>query len=60
MQIRDLTGDVQLDYAGDRWKGLREALITEGKTAEQAVELMGRGWQAQYTKDLLEWEEDQE
>ena len=60
MQLRDPTGDTEPDFLSDNWEGLRNVMIEEGRTEDEAVEILKRGWKAQHEKNVAAWNEQLE
>ena len=60
MQLRDPTGDTEPDFLSDNWEGLRNVMMEEGRTEEEAIEILKRGWKAQHEKNVAAWNEQLE
>ena len=57
MEIRDPTKDVEPNFLSDDGEGMREAIVEGGKSVDEAVEILRRGWQAQHEKNIQAWNE---
>ena len=57
MQPRDPTEDTEPDFESDAWQGARNAIISGGKTAEEATEILRQSWKVQHEKDIEAWNE---
>ena len=55
MELRDPMGDTALDFLSENWEGPRDAIIQGGKSVEEAIKILERGWQAQHEKDIWAW-----
>lgn len=55
MEIRDPTGDTEPDFHSNSWEIPRNAIVEGGKTVDEAVEILRKGWQAQHEKNLAAW-----
>jgi hypothetical protein len=57
MPPRDPTLDVEPDFEEEAWEGTIAAIVEGGKSAEEAVEILRRGWRTKYDRDLVLWNE---
>jgi len=60
MQLRDPTGDTEPDFLSDNWEGLRNVMMEEGRTVDEAIEILKRGWKVQHEKNVAAWNEQLE
>ena len=49
--------EVEPNFAGESWEAARDGIISGGKTAEEAIEILTQSWRAQHERNLVAWNE---
>ena len=57
MAPRDPTTELEPEFENEEWTVTREALISQGNTADEALEILRKSWRDQHQRRLQAWNE---
>ena len=55
MAPRNPTADKEPDFEDESWEGPRTAIMEGGRTAEEAVGMLGQSWRTKHDRDDTSW-----
>ena len=55
MAPRNPTADKEPDFEDESWEGPRTAIMEGGRTAEEAVGMLGQSWRTKHDRDVASW-----